>query len=184
MTNKFIVVGYYTDKYKGEALEFLRTCIECNVPVYCEHVPDKGGWDKNTRHKPTFIRECLDRFDCNIVYVDVDARFQSYPFLFEILDCDIAYFKGKVWQRGIPEVLSGTIFVKNCSLCKTTFDNFIRHCSEPSCELEQTFLERSVVDGAKVEILPIEYCAVSDSPRIQDRKVVILHTQASRRLYG
>jgi hypothetical protein len=156
MTNKFIVVGYYTDKYKGEALEFLRTCIECNVPVYCEYVPDKGGWDKNTRHKPTFIRECLDRFDCNIVYVDVDARFKSYPSLFSTLDCDISYYKGKVWKHGIPEVLSGTVFFKTNAVSRKILDAYIAFCGLPGDELEQTFLESSIPAEAKVEILPIE----------------------------
>ena len=75
MMNKFIAVAYYTPNYKDEVKGLVESAILCGVPIYVEAVEEKGNWDENTHYKPTFIKECLERFNCPILYVDADARF-------------------------------------------------------------------------------------------------------------
>lgn len=180
--NNFIVVAYYTAKYKKEAIAFLETCCDVGVPVYCQYVEDQGGWDKNTRYKPTFIKECLECFTCNILYVDVDARFMAFPFWAALTQCDVGFYKGDVWGHGNEEVLSGTLFFRNNEISRIILDKYESLCNITAEGLEQTFLERSIPPEAKVGYLPIEYCAIYDSPKVTGRDLVIKHTQASRRL--
>lgn len=182
MTKNFIIVAYYTAKYKKEAIAFLETCCDVGVPVYCQYYEDRGSWDLNTRIKPEFIKSCIERFTCNILYVDVDARFMAYPSLIENLDCDVAYYKGDVWGHGNVETLSGTLFFKNNEISRNILDKYKTLCDTPSGELEQTHLEGAIPNYARVEILPVEYCAVYDSPKVTGKELVIKHTQASRRL--
>lgn len=183
MTKNFLVVGYYTPRYKEHASEFVESCLKNSVPVYCEQIDDLGDWDKNTHYKPDFIKKCLSKFPLfNIIYVDVDARIEKYPELFNTLDCDIAFYKGNVWGDSRVEVLSGTIFFRNNKISHEILDNWSNNCNTHTREWDQVLLERSVPPETKVTILPIEYCAIFDSPRIKNKEVVISHLQASRTL--
>jgi hypothetical protein len=179
MTNKFIVIGFYTDNYKDSALGFARSCVEHGVPFYLKRIDDQGGWHKNTSYKPMFIRECMDRFNCDVVYVDVDAEFLKFPTLFETISADVAFFKGSVWNDSRVEVLSGTMYFKNNDMT-FLFVEAWKHLCKTHSEWDQVLIEPCITKDLKVEYLPIEYCAIFDSPRVVGKDIVIRHLQHSR----
>lgn len=177
----FTFVGYYTDKYRDDAAEFVASCVKFGVPVYVEYVSDRGNWLANCSFKPTFIGRCMDKINTDIIYCDVDARLLSYPTLFADIDCDIAYHKGKVWSHAVEdEVLSGTIYLRNNKISRNIVYKWSTLCNNNNREMDQVLLERSVSDDAVKKILPVEYCAIFDSPLIKDKQVVISHLQHSR----
>ena len=176
----FIVVGYYTEKYKQDAAEMMASCAAYGVPVYCEYVEDRGSWTLNTSYKPTFLLSCLERFNCDIVYVDVDARFNNFPELFNKLTTDIAYYKGKVWEYGDEEILSGTVFLRNNKIVHKFVFNWRNACNNKSWEWDQRLVAESVPEECTVDYLPIEYCAIFDSPMVNGKDIVIRHLQHSR----
>jgi hypothetical protein len=176
-----MIVGYYTDKYQADAVDFVRSCILHNVPVYCEHVPDRGSWALNTSFKPTFLESCMNRFNTNIVYCDVDARFERYPWLFDNVEHDIMFYKGNVWGAGHDEeVLSGTVYLSNNKKVKNFLANWKNACNNNNQEWDQRLLYQSLPEGIVTGMLPVEYCAIFDSPKIAGKEIVIRHLQHSR----
>ncbi len=183
----FIVIGYYTRNtfYEDHAQIFVKSMELFNVPYYVEAIDDLGGWYKNVNYKPTFIKKMMQKFsDCNIVYVDVDAEFLAYPKLFEELDCNIAvhYFDRRNHPRvekEAYEVLSGTIFLKNCWQVYELVEKWEAECKRNPRVWDQRSLEK-ILQGDFYH-LPAEYCKIFNlMPHI--KYPVIVHYQASRRI--
>jgi hypothetical protein len=179
MTNKFIVIGFYTDNYKDSAQHFASSCVAHGVPFYLQRIDDQGGWHKNTSYKPKFILECMDRFNCDVVYVDVDAEFLKFPTLFDTIQADIAFFKGSVWNDSRIEVLSGTMYFSNNDMV-WLFVEAWEHLCKTQTDWDQVLIEPCITEDLKIEYLPIEYCAIFDSPRVVGKDIVIRHLQHSR----
>jgi hypothetical protein len=179
MTDGFTIVGFYTDNYKDSAEHFAKSCVSVGVPFYLERVDDKGGWHKTTSFKPTFLRQCLDRFTCDIVYCDVDAEFVKFPVLFNSITGDISFFKGQVWNHSHDEVLSGTVYLKNNGRVYNFVKRWEDACKQ-STDWDQRLIEPNLDGSIVVEPLPVEYCAIFDSPRAVGKDIVIRHLQHSR----
>ncbi len=187
--NTFVIVGYYTHGTFYE--EMSKTLIESlerhNIPFYIEGVPNLGTWMKNTSFKPTFLKQMINKFEENIVYVDVDARFFKFPILFEELnndpECNIAVhvFDRSCYRasaKGV-EVLSGTIFMRNCEWVRTILDMWEDRCKHNSI-WDQKALES--VLGDRFTKLPGEYCKIVDKWSDRYKDPVIVHYQASRKV--
>jgi hypothetical protein len=92
------------------------------------------------------------------------------------------FYNGKVWRHGEPEVLSGTVFLRNNEIVKKFVLNWQNLCNNNKQEWDQVLIERSLPEGIDIGYLPVEYCAVFDSPMIEGKKVVVRHLQASRQM--
>jgi hypothetical protein len=114
------------------------------------------------------------------VYVDVDARIKKFPSLFNAITTDIAYYKGKVWEHGEDEILSGTVFLSNNKIVKNFVSNWMNTCNNKNWEWDQRLIAESVPEECTVDYLPIEYCAIFDSPFVKQESIVIRHLQHSR----
>ena len=78
--------NYYTKSAESLKLRCKKLGIDC----YIEHRPTAGSWVKNTRQKSAFVRECLERFDEPLLWVDVDSLVHSKPDLSGYQDVDFA----------------------------------------------------------------------------------------------
>jgi len=190
----WVVVGYYTEgRYAEIAKKLISSLHEFSIPHEVESVKDLGSWDANTRYKPTFIKRMMDRYpNRSIVYVDVDAVFYKYPYLFDVLDADSSvdvavhildhrkYRKRKVSKPS--ELLSGTIFLRVCDKTRKIVDEWERICINNPGLWDQVALDK-VLRGKnrKFYNLPVEYCMIFDYDYgIDIRDPVIKHFQASR----
>lgn len=180
----FIVVGYYTKDtlYEQQAERFMASLLEYKIPCHVKAIDNLGDWHKNTSYKPTFIRECMAIFpDLDIVYVDCDAEFMSYPDLFDTLDCNIAvhYFDRKHHGRHCSgfEILSGTIFLKNNNEMRALVEKWEARCKHRPYIWDQKNL--AAVIGKDYYNLPEEYCTINITMG-HVKEPVIVHYQASR----
>lgn len=182
---KFIVIGYYTRNtfYEDHARVFVQSMEGLNIPFYVEPIDDLGGWHKNTAYKPTFIKRMLQKFpDCNLVYNDVDAEFLAFPKLFEDLDCNIAVHRfdrrnhPQVKKEGY-EILSGTIFLKNCPEVFVLVERWEAECKKRPKVWDQKSLAKILQDD--FYNLPPQYCKIFDVMK-HVKDAVIIHYQASR----
>ena len=181
--NNFITIAYYTPRYKDEAFGLSCSCFEKGVLNYIKEVAELGNWDANTHYKPTFIKECLQKFQTDLLYVDADARFDKYPELIHTIESDVAYYRGDVWGHGNVETLSGTLYFKYNGRVLALLDRWIAMCeSSPNAFDQALFAEALSCSNTSIQILPVEYCAIFDAPAIKQEDVVIRHLQASRRL--
>lgn len=188
----FLVIAYYTtgNPYQTLSENLRKSCKEFNLPLFLKPIEDLGSWESNTHYKANFIKECLDRFSEDLVYVDVDAEFKRYPDLFESLDCDIAYRTENFrWRKN--EALSGTIFIRNNSNTKSLIDLWISiNEANPAKRInpetwEQANMQRAVQQTPEISYknLPPEYTYIFDHTRSMYPGIspVIEHYQASRK---
>ena len=182
MTEPFTIVGFYTDRYADNAREFEASCKSVGAECYCKHVDDRGEWVLNASYKPTFLLECLDTLKTNIVYCDVDARIEKFPHLFGITQHDLMFYKGRVWKHSGDEVLSGTMFLRNNEIVKKFVSEWSMLCNNNNREWDQKLVEKAIPKGINIGYLPVEYCAIFDSPMIVGKDIVVRHLQASRQM--
>ena len=188
----FLVIAYYTpgNQYESLSENLKQSCQNFGIPLFLKPIQNLGSWEKNTHYKANFILECLNGFQQNLVYVDVDAVFRKYPNLFDSLDCDIAYrtenFK---WRKN--EALSGTIFLKNNNKVRDLVKNWVSiNESIPAVRRDPTTWEQANMQKA-VQMdnsinyynLPPEYTYIFDHTKrmYPDIEPVIEHFQASRK---
>jgi hypothetical protein len=195
MSPKTLTIAYFTqtEPYQSLVKNLQNSLQNFNLPFYIEPILDQGSWEKNTHYKGYFIKKCLNENpDHNLLYVDVDAIFKSYPSVIDTLDCDIAYRTENFRWRN-DEALSGTIFLKNNDLVKKMVDEWIRlNESTPAQRMkpetwEQKNMQRAQRAFSEINYynLPPEYTFIFDIHRqLYPRAVpVIEHYQASRQVF-
>ncbi len=180
----FIVCAYYTvDTMYEQLVVRLKNSLEkFNIPNHIQPITNLGDWHLNTSYKPTFLLEMLNKFPGrDIIYIDADAEFMAYPKLFEHLGCKIGvhYFDRSYHGRRQTgfEVLSGTIFLKNCDQVKEMVHKWEKECTRRPYTWDQKSLEK-VLSGNFLN-LPEEYCTIFDTMK-HVKEPVVVHYQASR----
>jgi hypothetical protein len=191
---QFKVIGYYTKATRYEELSWrlLNSCDAFAIPHYIEAIEDLGSWEKNTHHKSQFVKECLEKFPGeDLLYVDVDAVFNSYPVLIPQLpeDVHIAYrTENFPWRKDEP--LSGTIFFRNTPKTLQVVEKWqelnqktpaVRNRPET---WEQQNLKRALeaCDDVIYYNLPPEYTFITDHTRrlFPGLQAIVEHYQESR----
>ena len=183
--NKWMITSYYTSGtfYEQYAQQFVASMERYKILYHVVGVPNLKSWRKNTCYKPTFLAGVLKSFpDTDIVWVDCDAEFKSYPVLFNTIDCDIAVhlFDRKLHQhssRLLPEVLSGTVYLRNNVKVRSIVDTWVKECANNPNIWDQKSLEK-VLHGEYYQ-LPPEYCTIERTMN-RIKNPVILHHQCSR----
>jgi len=185
----WIVVGYYTRNtvYEKHARNLVDSLRRFNIPYDVEAVDDLGGWYKNTQYKPTFLKRMLEKHHPHsVVYVDVDATFCRYPDYFDKLDSTLGVniavhildHSKYMRKNHPPEMLSGTIFLKNTQELCIIIYNWVEECNKNPMLWDQVALSR-VLRNHKFHLLPEEYCVIFDYMS-NVKNPVIKHFQASR----
>jgi hypothetical protein len=159
-------------------------------------VDNKGSWQKNTSYKPEFLRIMLDRHPEDIVFLDSDAQVLRYPDLFNQIPegyCIAAHtldknaWYGYNYPQGRHELLSGTLWIKNCDESRRLLDAWIDACRATNM-WEQKVLQ-IVLEQLEIEPyqLPLAYCYIKTLPGerppiVKVEEPVIVHNQVSRSL--
>lgn len=185
----WLIVGYYTDSYKSYVDTLKQSCEEHACPCYFEHIQDQGGWYKNTQYKPTFLMSMLDKFpDIDaFIYIDVDAVIKRFPILFDRLEnypdiqfaahiLDHTKYRRK---NHPPELLSGTLYMKNTQYVREVLERWQEACSSDSQIWDQRALALVLSENQYFN-LPEEYCTIFDY-MCTVQNPVIVHYQASRK---
>jgi hypothetical protein len=194
MCPKFLIIAYYTENtsYQSLAEKLKKSIQNLGLPHYIESIKDQGSWEKNTHYKAYFIKKCLIERSENLLYVDVDAIFKSYPSLIDSLDCDIAYRTQDFrWRK--DEALSGTIYLRNNDKIKLFVDRWIQiNEKTPAERMKPETWEQKHMQTAQREMsdivyynLPPEYTYIFDHTKTMYPKIspVIEHYQESRNVH-
>jgi len=198
-TNSFVITSYFTlgTPYADVCHRYLMPSIrKLQLPSDVRGVPNRGSWLKNTSHKPEFLRTMMGLHKENIVFVDVDAEINFYPGIFlaipeeyciaaHLLDKNAWY--GYNYPQGRYELLSGTLWFRNCDKSKQLLEAWDSACKETSM-WEQKVLQNVLKQlEMKCYQLPLEYCYIASLPGDREPLVkvdnpVIVHHQISRKL--
>jgi len=183
-----IVVSFYTKgtAYEAEARRMVRSVHLHGLEHDVREVPNQGSWLANTAHKPQYLRTMLDiHAGRDILWIDADGEMRHYPVLFDDFTADIGvcYVDWPQYGRNRgPELLSGTIYLKNNRRVRDLVDEWARRI-ERKPQWDQRVLQEIIPErqGLKVIDLPDTYTQIFDTMK-NAGEPVILHHQASRRL--
>ena len=182
----FIVIGYFTRGtfYEEHAKSLVESLDLYSIPYYIEGIENLGDWYKNVNYKPTFIKRMMKKFlECNIVYVDCDAKFFGYPKLFGEINDTIAvhYFDKSHFNKSLQgfEVLSGTIFLQNTDETYELVERWEKLCKEKPHQFDQKSLE--MVLAGDFYNLPEAYCKIQGTSHHVPNSIIV-HYQASRKV--
>ena len=196
MKNKFIIVSFYAGKYYEKVMnEYLLPSIQkLKLPFYIEKIDNLGNWRKNANQKLLFIKKCLEKFsDKNIVFIDADAKINNYPELFDNIPKEyligIHYLDWDKWYKNgnkIKELLTGTIYLKNCEETKELINNWIKETRENKPQ-QKTLQKLIEIEDLNIYKLPLEYCYIVNLPNGQEPHIkienpIISHYQISRKI--
>lgn len=180
------VVGFYTvnTPYAQEAqkmVESARSVGLCSIRVF--GVPPRANWYANCQIKLEVLLQCCQEMDQPFLYVDVDARFEAYPAMFDLdwssYDIGAHYFKDK-------ELLSGTLWINPTEATKQLLQECIKRFKEAPKAWDQKMLQLVISEQSNLRVwkLPPEYTFIYDLSRRYyglHIKPVITHYQASRK---
>lgn len=183
LTYKFIVCCFYTSNYKSHADGLMSSSKEFDLSYYFCKVTDAGYWEANTRIKPHFILECLQKFpDKNVLYLDADALVKKPLDYFNNITADVAFYK----TRGMPgmshDYLASTMFFSNTASTITLVEQWIAEQVDGKLtQVDQDSLDSAMDklgDSLTIEALNPGYIKIFDKD--YDGDVYIEQYQASR----
>ena len=183
------VCAFFTKSvlYEEHSRRLVESLKRFNLSCDVIAVDSLGDWYTNIQYKPTFLKQMLEKHHPNsVVYVDVDAIFCRHPKYFDKLDStpevniavhvlDHSKYRRK---NHPPEMLSGTIFLKNTEITKQIVDEWILECRKDPKLWDQRALA-NVLRRYKYHLLPEEYTMIFDYMS-SVKNPVIKHFQASR----
>lgn len=176
----YVIVSFYTvnTPYEREVQNLKTSIKKFGLKSHIMGAPNLGSWEKNCQYKAEYIREAMDMFDENIVWIDADAVFQKEPVLFDTLNCDLAYH----YLEYRKELLSGTLFIQNNEKMKAVIDQWIA-LNKTNNLWDQVNLQTIVESHTNLNtyVLPEAYCKIFKHRVQTERDPVITHYQASRR---
>lgn len=185
----WLICAYYTKNtsYENHSKKFIESLEQFSLPYDITAIDNRGDWYANMQYKPTFLKQMLEKHHSNsVVFVDVDATFCRYPDYFDRLDQEqnvnvaVHILNHSKYRRKNqpPELLSGTIFLKNTTKTGQIIDEWIQECTRDPKMWDQRALA-TVLKTHKYHLLPEEYCTIFDYMQ-SVKNPVIKHFQASR----
>ena len=192
--NKWQAVTFVTTGtgYEREVERLALSAARLSIPLRIYHHPNLRNWRLNLNWKSLTILEAMTDYpDKDIVWVDADAKFHSWPALFDELSLarahDIAFHRW-VHSRLDPgrELLSGTLWVANTERGAKLVSAWHEKALKSRAIRHQRALDEVLKGeraGWRCFALPVQYTAIFDHRAVRGRiQPVIEHFQASRRL--
>jgi hypothetical protein len=183
------VVGFYTKDtvYEEEANKLIKTLDTFSIPYYLYPIENKGQWVLNCAQKPKIIKQALDEFIDDILYLDVDARVLRRPDFEQLeLSCPGYCVWKNPYTKNPEELASGTIYFPNNKISRAVLDDWISMQEKYPKMWDQKVLE-TLYKKYPYELLHHDWINIAENSNkglkfIETENPIILHTQASRRL--
>lgn len=174
-----VIIAFYTENtpYEQEINLLRASLIKLKLNYFFKPYKNLSKWEFNCGMKPSFIRECMLRFNDKIImYTDADSVLLREPDYLNQFTEDIA-----VHHLGGKELLSGTLVFSVNKRTLAFIDNWVFEQSCTPNEWDQRVLERTLkTTEMNVAELPLEYIQIFDAKN-QSKNPVVVHNQASRR---
>lgn len=176
------LVSFYTEDtpYQDLVPIFTASAKEVGLDPVIYPVKNLGKWSHNCNQKPNIIYQAYQEFPHErILYVDIDATFESYP---TELVCAGEFDIGFHLFRN-SEVLSGTLLFEHTFNACALLRKWVFASKKHQDVWDQKVLSR-VIDANPIKVyhMSAAYCYIFDiSKRLYPGvKPIILHHQISR----
>lgn len=182
-TDGYVVCCFYTDSYKSHALSLKQSLDNFGLNYYFKQVSDAGYWEANTRIKPHFILECLQKFPENdVLYLDADALVKKPLDYFNHITADVAFYKTKGMPGMSHDYLASTMFFKNTANTITLVKQWIaEQVDGKRTQVDQDSLDTAMDKlGNTLTVEPLNPGYIKIFDKDYDGDVYIEQYQASR----
>ncbi|RTL35474.1 MAG: hypothetical protein EKK49_07275 [Rhodocyclaceae bacterium] len=177
----FLVCAFYTDTYAAEAAQLRASLERTGTPYFLKRCPSRGYWEANTRIKPEFLRDCLQRFaGRDVVYLDADSVVRSPLRLFFDFDADLGVFVAPGDGGFSHRYLTGTLYLRNAPPTRAFVDDWIAAQDGMLLGVDQDSFTAAIERHPELRIGPLPESYVKIFDRGTETPVVE-HFQASRR---
>ena len=184
-TQSFIICAFYTPNYHENALRLKESIERFSINFHIREVKDRGYWEANTRIKPEFLLECLERFpEQNILYIDTDACIKNELSFFDTIQEDICIYDTQLAPGMSHQYLASTIFLKNTPNTKELVRQWIANQTGGITMVDQDSLDKAMLQmkgPISIKPLPEGYIKIFDRNHYQGT-VYIEQYQASRQM--
>ena len=201
MENNLRFISSYTKGtiYEEIIHEFLIPSLEkYNLPYHAFEAPDYGVWKINSRQRPLYIKEAMEKFvGENILWIDADARVLQFPSaLFKIPNsCHVGvnyllwsdHYSGSHLKDKV-EILDGTSYYSNEAAMRPFMNEWIDRSVKDGKNhrhVLKEMIDEQMEEELRLFLIPREYCYITkqpngDDPVVPIEKPYIAHYQASR----
>lgn len=181
--HSFIVCCFYTASYQEHAMRLKSSLDQFKISYYFSEVEDAGYWEANTRLKPHFVLDCLNKFpDKDILYLDADAVVKKPIDYFNRVTSDVAFYKTKGMPGMSHDYLASTMFFRNTEPTKALVKQWIaEQVDGKETQVDQDSLDAAMIkfdNKITVEPLPAGYIKIFDKD--YEGEIYIEQYQASR----
>lgn len=181
--HSFIVCCFYTASYQEHAMRLKSSLDQFKISYYFSEVEDAGYWEANTRLKPHFVLDCLNKFpDKDILYLDADAVVKKPIDYFNRVTADVAFYKTKGMPGMSHDYLASTMFFRNTEPTKALVKQWIaEQVDGKETQVDQDSLDAAMIkfeNKVTVEPLPAGYIKIFDKD--YEGEIYIEQYQASR----
>jgi len=182
-TDSFVICCFFTDTYFDHAMSLKSSLDDFGLNYYFKRVADAGYWEANTRIKPHFVLECLERFpQKDVLYLDADAMVKKPLDYFNHIDADVAFYKTKGLPGMSHDYLAGTMFFKNTPATRQLVEQWIaEQVDGKRTQVDQDSLDEAMnklESTLRIEPLNPGYIKIFD--KNYEGEVYIEQYQASR----
>ncbi|MBS9777970.1 MAG: hypothetical protein KGV50_04320 [Gammaproteobacteria bacterium] len=181
--DSFIVCCFFTKSYLTHAASLKQSLDNVSLGYYFKEVEDAGYWEANTRIKPHFILDCLEKFpQKNILYLDADAVVKQKLDYFNHISADVAFYNTKGMEGMSHDYLASTLFFNNNENTHKLVKQWIKEQENGSkTQVDQDSLDNAMQqleNELTVEPLPTGYIKIFDKDYTGE--IYIEQYQASR----
>lgn len=182
-TDSFVICCFFTDTYFDHAMSLKSSLDDFGLNYYFKRVADAGYWEANTRIKPHFVLECLERFpQKDVLYLDADAMVKKPLDYFNHIDADVAFYKTKGLPGMSHDYLASTMFFKNTPATRQLVEQWIaEQVDGKRTQVDQDSLDEAMnklESTLRIEPLNPGYIKIFD--KNYEGEVYIEQYQASR----
>jgi len=182
-TDSFVICCFFTDTYFDHAMSLKSSLDDFGLNYYFKRVADAGYWEANTRIKPHFVLECLERFpQKDVLYLDADAMVKKPLNYFNHIDADVAFYKTKGLPGMSHDYLASTMFFKNTPATRQLVEQWIaEQVDGKRTQVDQDSLDEAMnklESTLRIEPLNPGYIKIFD--KNYEGEVYIEQYQASR----
>lgn len=169
------IISFYSDPdsattyYSRCAYSFKRQCVQLSLDPFIEKLTSAGDYFSNTKMKPLFILNCMNKFNDSVLWMDIDTLWLNRPNLSkEVLDSDIGVIK-KPRKESIPFYAS-TLYFNNNEVARSVLNQWIDECSKSDKHVgDHSIFGRIIAergDHLKLSFIPNHFCHYRISPVI------------------
>jgi hypothetical protein len=144
------------------------------IEHYIEELDDHKDYQTSISYKPTFISKCIQKFNKPVLYLDLDMKIHSYPYLFDNSFFDFMAFNWNVDIRCVDkidfytfETSGGIMYFNNTNNSKRLLNYWNRYMNSKKYHnkaddrvLAITFHLEKAIQWCKCYWIPLEYFVV------------------------